>query len=547
MDNYWNQFEKFDVNNKDKAEFWDQFEKYSDEKMEAKPETFEEKIIKQPAAAVKGLAKGLANLPSNIGKLLPLLVRQLTPEEAPFRQWIEEKTQKALQAESPLGKAVAAHLEKKLPSSEETRIAEEFGGRFAPYIADPLIGLLMAGAGQTLQESGVGPVGQAVGEIGTGLLSNILAKGTTSLKQALEAKPLLTEEGLQLPKAAYAKPSRLIKPIAREGSKEAILENLGKQIDEIIKPMKGKAIPTSATMTAEQLEGKATSVLKHVDQMANRLTGEVLPSKATNVKNYLSQQKQILKRAKVPAEETRKVLTKINRFESMYSPLTEHTPADMLNQFREINADLTTIYENYHILGKQKKMKQFLEGLNRSFVKDIERDFAKERTFVSRFKQGNELWKQHKKLQEFAAFMDVISPEGKIDPFKFRKEVMTKGGKNKIIKALGKEEYEKLSNIASDIKKAEIGLKDIKPFDLTKRMVSNYVLNAIFKLVGLDKIFKGVLAPKYALSLAKGYLLTRPAVYRNTRLLLNAVKNNNIKAIPVILEKLNKETEKEIK
>lgn len=168
----------------------DIFDKVASQTQELKGDVFDEVIrkspdlIKQkteiPKSILKGAIKEISKYPQKIyefttGKtFLDPLAKALGLEK--------KQDLMKTQVTEPLEQFISRTLEKKAPSTEETRPYEEFGARYiqqAPF--NPLLALLTAGAGQITKELGGGPIAQTVAELGTGGLAgfakNLAKKG----------------------------------------------------------------------------------------------------------------------------------------------------------------------------------------------------------------------------------------------------------------------------------------------------------------------------------------------------------------------------------
>jgi len=134
---------------------------------------------------VKGAVKETSTFPQKIQNVVsgqPVLNSLLELLGLEKKQDLMKET-----VTQPFENLVSQTLEKKAPSSEQTRPYEEYGQRYAQQAPfNPLLGLLTAGSGQIAKEKGFGPVGQAVAEIVTGgvgdFAKNLMSKGITPPK-----------------------------------------------------------------------------------------------------------------------------------------------------------------------------------------------------------------------------------------------------------------------------------------------------------------------------------------------------------------------------
>jgi len=493
-----------------------------------------------PKAILKGFTKGA---PKSIANILDILSPNAIPNYIMNLLGSKAKTA-AQQLAEPAEKFIGEKLEPYSPATEETRPYEEFGQRYSEYAPyGPISGLLMAGAGQLAKESGAGEGGQLISELLAGIGPQLAGKIVSNIPKALKATKVLTKEGLALPKVAEKSP-KLLRPTAFKGSKEKAMKSLSNQVESLFEKSKMEKIPLAKKgAKGLDIDRYTNQMMERVDKMAS-LVPEEVTSNNSKINSFLKEFDATLHKGKMLTPEEKLISKRVKDAEAAFHPMNNSSAKDLVDQYRKNNKELKKIYDEFLIHGKQTEKKNFLEGLNRAIAEEIETSFNEYPTLKNSFKKANIEYRQKKQLDSLNEFLKASEVNGEFDADKFSKIINTKGGKRRITNALGKEEFQKFTNMAEDIKRAKKGLAQIKDLKLTGKLAGNAVLGSLLKYLGLGKLIPVKLGIE-TLNLARGTLMTKPQVQRNVRLLLKNISSGNKKAIIPLLEKIAKDLPEE--
>lgn len=507
--------------------------------IEEKPTIKKDKDI-TPKAILKGFSKGA---PKSIANILDMISPNAIPNYIMKLLGSDIETP-AQQLAQPIEKFIGEKLEPYAPTTEETRPFEEFGQRYSEYAPfGPLSGLLMAGAGQVAKESGLGEGAQMIAELLAGLGPQAAKNLLSNIPKAFKGTKVLTKEGLALPKVAEKTP-KLIRPIALKSSKEKAMKNLSNQVEKIFEEAKMKKIPL-ATKEAKGLDVDhyTNQMMERVNKMA-LLVPEEVTSNNSKINSFLKKFDASLQKGKMLTPEEKIISKRVKDAEAAFHPMNNSSAKELVDQYRKNNTELKKIYDEFLIHGKQSEKKNFLEGLNRAIAEEIETSFNDYPSLKNSFKKANIEYRQKKQLDSLNEFLKASEIKGEFDADKFSKLVSTKGGKKRIVNALGKDEFQRFLNMAEDIKRAKKGLSQIKDLKFTGKLATNAILGGLLKYLGLGKLMPVKLGAE-ALNLARGTLLTKPGMQRNIHLLLKNIASGNKKVIIPLLEKIAKDLPKE--
>jgi len=539
---------------------WGKFEQKSDYDTVQPPQSFGDMLKEVSIEVPKGLARigarGTASLiaaPSKgIGGLLNF-ISQMGEEGKPgefkgmgtrairsLGNWFQEQGEGGQQylkdqIEKVLGKSYGSGEEALTGFIE--RAADIYGrGPFKGMVVPSLTG---GAAGETAKQLGAGEKGQQIAEIG-GVFGPDLLKGLTSLAKQLKA----SESGLILPKIVEKTGEKLkgLKAKVFGGRKEQVYKNVSEQAENLINKIKNERLPLSKEIEEGiDVAGRTERNLEEVQSLANKMTNKI---ESTPISNYLNEMENKIRFGGVPTNEQEDILKLINKYRSRFGELEGgirfYTPSQYTKQFRNINKDLTNLYQTKFVHGERLDTMRFYEGLKGKITNILEEGTPK--AFSNLFKETNKEFSQLSRINRFNQIMEKITDNGIINSNKLNNYISNPRKANVLRKQIGQEGFDKLKLISKDLSKVQNKLKLIEELGLGSAIKSGMTM----KVLSMLKIPIGVpvhLTTKGA-QLVRGYMLTSPQGARDVSNLLKAMQSGSEKSIRTYLLKMDENAKK---
>jgi hypothetical protein len=213
-----------------------------------------------------------------------------------------------------------------------------------------------------------------------------------------------------------------------------------------------------------------------------------------------------------------------------------------VKQFRNINKDLTTLYQTKFVHGERLETMRFYEGLKENITKTL-KDGTPE-SFVNLFKETNKGFSQLSRIDRFNSIMEKVTTNGVIDAKMFNKYITDPKKANILRKQIGQEGFDRLKLISNDLSKVQNNLKLVGELGVSD-LVSSATTYGILRFFGIPSIVtKGIATGKKIVELGRGYLLTSPQGARDVRNFLKAVQSGQKKAIRFYLLKMDENAKK---
>lgn len=337
---------------------------------------------------------------------------------------------------------------------------------------NPIPSILAGAAGQGLEDLGVGPTGQIVGELATMALTQggkvlffkkgILSSGRKELQSKIEQLRKLGYNDEQINLAVNARKSWLKRYATRNGKTNEALETAAQKSEELVSKTLQNAFPGIEKGVGE-LHNEAAKIYEGVVQMGSKVpitnpnkTIDTIQNTVAIIKNTLSnsaEEKTFIKFIEEAAENARKNPT-----------------ADAFIDF----------YQKLNSQGKwldPRKKEKLITDVKDS-IKATFRDEGKiGQQLADNFEFANKQWKKFKDAEEVAEFLGKSTTSDGIDFVKLNKQIQNPDNKKMLIKNLGKEEADNLTHIA------RTG-KEIKDFDKSFKIASGLPTNALDVITG---------------------------------------------------------------
>jgi hypothetical protein len=413
------------------------------------------------------------------------------------------------------------------------RLGESLGGQTAFGMVNPIDlakGGLASVAGQTTEELGGGPIAQSLAELMTFAGPDIAAN-----IGKLAKKPATAPSGLVLPKVAerQGKEFGKMKPIATAKTIQKSEENLANQSEKLINEIKSTEIPISkAVEQGIDIDARNSAMLNKVTKLAEKVPNQL---ESKEISDYLNNYRNEILKVPKPSSEKEAILKEIDEFLKHYdvSPGgTRFYPAKTLvDQFRDINKDMSKIYETNLVFGKRPETIKFYEGLKDAIEKTFENQAPKE--FSDLFKFSNKQYSEARKLENFEKLMEQLETEGGLDIKKFSKFMKSERKSRGLKRQIGEDAYQRMKSIGSDLEKAQKNLKLIEKVgasDVAKSMI----VGSALKFLGVPLVLPYKVG-KTGLQFIRGYLLTSPQGTSDIKNFLKAVRSGSAKAMETTL------------
>lgn len=539
---------------------WSKFEQASDYDTIQPPQSFGDMLKEVSIEAPKGLARiglrGGASLlaasTKGIGGLLNLLSK-MGQEGKPgeikgmgtrairsLGNWFQEQGEGGQQylkdqIEKVLGKSYGSGEEALTGFIE--RAADIYGrGPFKGMAVPSITG---GAAGEAAKQLGAGEEGQQIAEIG-GVFGPDVIKGLTTIAKQLKA----SESGLILPKIVEQTGEKLrgLKAKVFGGEKERIYKNVSEQAENLINKIKNERLPLSKEIEEGiDVGARIQKNLEEVQSLANKMTNKI---ESKLISDYLNEIENKIKFGGVPTNEQEEILKLTNKYRNKFGELEGgtrfFTPAQYTKQFRNINKDLTNLYQTKFVHGERLDTMRFYEGLKDKITKTLEEGTPK--PFSNLFKETNKDFSQSSRIDRFNQIMEKITDNGIINSKKLNNYMTTPRKANVLRKQIGQEGFDKLKLISKDLNKVQNKLNLIEELNLGSAIKSGMTM----KILSMLKIPIGVpvhLTTKGA-QLVRGYMLTSPQGARDITNLLKAMQSGSEKSIRTYLLKLDENAKK---
>lgn len=402
-----------------------------------------------------------------------------------------------------------------------TRAADIYGS--GPFKGMGAASVAGGTAGELAKELGGGELSQTLAEIGGMGLPGI-AKGLT----ALERTPKVAESGLQLPKIIEKESIKGIKPKISESRKEKILSNVTKQSEELIEKIKKEKIPISKEIDQGiDVSAKNEQNFDKISIIASKLPEKI---KASNISDYLKSVKNRISESPIPSDEQENILKLVDKFGEKFGGKNAYLAKDYLNQYRNINKDIKSLYETKFVHGERLETMKFFEGLKNSMAKTLEEGTPK--GFAELFNETNKEFSSIKKLEKFENIMaSVQSSDGRLNPDKLNRFLSNNKKSNVLRKQIGDDGFNKIKAISDDLYKTKDKMKlfETEKFDFIK----NEAGATILKYLGFPFAGKiaGALLGKESIARIRGFMLTSTQGAGKISNFLKAIRSQNPKMI----------------
>jgi hypothetical protein len=409
------------------------------------------------------------------------------------------------------------------------RLGESLGGQAAFGMVSPLDlakGGLASVAGQTTEELGGGPIAQSLAELLTFASPDIAAN-----LSKLAKKEVTAPSGLVLPKVVEREGKEFgkMKPIATAKTIQKAEESLANQSEKLIHEIKSTEIPISkAVEQGIDVDARNSAMLNKVTKLAEKIPN---PLESKEISDYLNNYRNEILKVPKPSSEKEAILKEIDEFLKHYDTSqggTRFYPAKtLIDQFRDINKDMSKIYETNLVFGKRPETIKFYEGLKDSIEKTFENQAPKE--FSDLFKFSNKQYSEARKLENFEKLMEQLETDGSLDIKKLSKFMKNERKSRGLKRQIGEDAYQRMQSIGSDLEKAQKNLKLIEKVG-TSDVVKSMIVGGALKLLGIPLVLPYKVS-KGAVQFARGYMLTSPQGTRDVKNFLRASRSGNIKAI----------------
>jgi hypothetical protein len=530
-----------------KEDFWNQFKNFDKKKSYIKNE-FSKEALKETAIetgkgmvriGATGLNTYLAAPSKGIGGLLQTLSSIGNEgEEGEIKGMGTKLISKAGEWFSKIGNEgqaqIKADIEKYLGKPYGT--AEEALTNFVEKYADIRGSLPIKGMNvPALSGAGLSEIGKQLGASEStqqaletiGMVGRDLGKGIASLIKEKTTSP----SGLQLPKIVEKIGEKIkgLKAKVFSGKKAEVYKNVSEQSEKLINEIRNERLPLAKEIEeGVDVEGKINENLSKVQSLAKKLPMKI---ESNLISDYLDTVEQKIQFGGIPTNEQEDILKVIEKYRKAYqvspSGTRMYTPDQYLQQFRNINKDLNSLYQTKFVHGERLDTMKFYEGLKGKITETFEKSTPKE--FADLFKETNKDFSQLNRLERFNQIMEKITENGIIDAKKLNSYITDTKKANILRKQIGNDGFEKLKLISNDLSKVqnklklveEIGVKDIVKSALTLKILTS--LKVPFG--------PAVQATKKGMELARGYILTSPQGTRDVQNFLRSVHSGNKKAI----------------
>ena len=418
------------------------------------------------------------------------------------------------------------------------RIANIYGS--GPFKGMGIPSIIGGAAGQIGKELGTPESVQTGLEI-FGTMGKDLAKGIASLAK----QPRYSKSGLQLPSIVEKTGEKLsgLKAKVFGGKKEQVYNKVSDQAEKLITKIKQERLP----LTKEIEEGidvtaRTQKNLEDVQTLANKMTDKI---ESTTVSNYLDDIENTIQFGGVPTGEQEEILKLVNKYREKFGEFEGgkrlYTPSQYVKQFRNINKDLTNLYQTKFVHGERLDTMRFYEGLKDKITKTLEQGTPE--AFSNLFKETNKEFSQLSRIDRFNQIMEQVTSEtGIINANKLQNYITDPRKANILRKQIGKEGFDKLRLISNDLSKVQNKLKLVEELNLGSAIKSGLAMK-VFAMLKLPVVAPVVLSTKGA-QVARGYMLTSPQGTRDVTNLLKAIHSGNKKAIRSYVLKLDENAKK---
>jgi len=496
-------------------------------------------LVAAPSKAIGGLLQLLSQIGTEgkRGEIKGMGTRMIRAAGNYFQKAGKEGQEQLKQGiEKLLGQSYGS-AEEALAQGVE-RIATIYGsGPFKGMVLPSVVG---GAAGQTAKELGLPEWAQQIAEF-SGVLGPDLVKGLISLAK----QPRYAESGLQLPSIAEKTGEKLrgLKAKVFGGRKEQVYRNVSDQAEKLITKIKQENLP----LTKEIEEGIDVSArtqknLENVQTLANKMTNKI---ESKPISDYLNEIENKIQFGGVPTNEQEEILKLISKYRNRFGELEGatrfYTPSQYVKQFRNINKDLTNLYQTKFVHGERLDTMRFYEGLKDNITKTLEQGTPE--AFTNLFKETNKEFSQLSRIERFNQIMEnVTSEKGVIEATKLRNYVNNPKKANILRKQIGKEGFDKLRLISNDLSKVQNKLKLVEELDLGSALKSGLALKVLTSLK--IPVLGGVHLTQKGTQIARGYMLTSPQGTRDVLNFLRAIQSGNKKAIRSYALRLDENAQK---
>jgi len=521
-------------------------------------EKLRQAIVEPGARVVKGMAKGFAQLPRTI-TTLPLHLLNLIPglNKIPGTegQSALETALSYLDQPTLYETALQKHLEEKLPEATTplgqsleaggTTLANLLGFGIAPQTALPAA----AGGqfGRNLYDLLTEQLGITPGETGAQLseFAGELPAYLSGAFPAMAKKAVTAESGLTLPKVVKreGKEFGFFKPKVFSGEKQKAMEKVTKQSEKLVDNIRKQSIPIAKEIEQGiDVAARNENNFQKVSQIASKIPEKY---ESSFVNDYLDLVKEHIDEVPIPTDEQESIIKLVNKYSSKFGELEGgkrfYTPKEYLDQFRNINDDIKSLYQTKFVYGDRLPTMRFYEGLKDSIAKTFESNAPKE--FSDLFKETNKEYSSLKKLDKFNEIINSFSnEEGSLIPKKLDSYLSTPRKLKVLQKQVGEEGIQKLKTISKDLNKAAKNLDLIEENKLSS-LVTSHLGVGILKWLGIPLVVP-LKVGKNLIEYSRGYALTRPQAQKDVQNLLKAVRSGSLKATKSMLIKLDEHAQK---
>lgn len=377
-------------------------------------------------------------------------------------------------------------------------------------------GVKAAGTTAVLREAGVP---EPIAELGGDFSSAVsLKKQARKLSpEAARAAEIADKRGLPLMESMLSETASQSPKISGKRQK-ALDKKLGMSTQEAIQAITEERIPVSKLRANGQdlqiLEDEAYDV---ATKLASANTQKL------QTKDLASDIDREIKRIKSLAPslgDAKKAAVKVLEDEKKILSKASSNTEQLINQTREYNSNVKSIYRKPEYTGKEEEVKNAYAFLNDRIRNTIENQAGKE--VIDAHKAANSIFSQNAALARSDGLISKAFENGEYNPKKLNQLLNNKGTGAQLRKDLGQEGVKELRQIAEFGEKAQKATAQYANSSKHKFKIGEWGPLAGFLLAKFPTTAGAALATKPIIDYARGYLLTNPASRKSYA---NIVKN----------------------
>lgn len=348
-------------------------------------------------------------------------------------------------------------------------------------------------------------------------LASVEKKARTLSAEGAKIVEIAEKRGLPLMESMLSK-STSQSPKITAGRKKALDKKLGMSSEEAIKAITEERIPISKL----RANGQDLQVLEdEAYEVATKLASSK-PQKL-QTKDLVSEIDTEINRIKSFAPslgDSKKAAIKVLEDEKKILSKASSNAEQLINQTREYNSNVKSIYRKPEYSGKEEEVKNAYAFLNDRIRNTIEKQAGKD--VVDAHKAANAIFAQNSALSRSEGLISKAFQNGEYNPKKLNQLLNNKGTGAQLRKDLGEEGVKELRQIAEYGEKAQKTTAQYANSSKHNFKIGSWGPLAGFLLAKFPKSSAGVLAAKPVIDYARGYFLTQPA---SRKAYANIVKN----------------------